>query len=327
MLSSKNFLYIIGSPRSGTTMLQILLSQHPQVASTVEQTLFQHYVVPWMETWKTEVHNLEERGWKLGLPILWKEEELVEVLNGFLERAYSKILAMKPEATHVLDKHPGYSLHVGTIKRFVPQARFIHMIRDGRDVASSTVAAYSKMGFGPSNVPRAAEKWQRFLLAARQAAQFPGEYLEVRYEDFLTGGVDAYAKVLDFCGLSYSRDWIKEMLDANSFEKMKESGVSPDGRTKLSEKRYHRGKAGGWREDFSAKDRFDFDRVAGDLLQELGYAQPGWWVEQPGDRLLQPLRYGLEKRIPMLLQTLRMAGSTLLGRDEEYHKRRQQAAK
>ncbi|RYD60973.1 MAG: hypothetical protein EOP84_36300, partial [Verrucomicrobiaceae bacterium] len=69
MLSTKNFLYIIGSPRSGTTMLQILLSQHPQVASTVEQTLFQLYVSPWLEAWKTEVYNLEEQGWKLGLPI------------------------------------------------------------------------------------------------------------------------------------------------------------------------------------------------------------------------------------------------------------------
>src|SRR5688500_17037439 len=100
MLESKDFVYIVGSPRSGTTMLQILLANHPQVASTVEQTLFQHYVVPWLETWKTEVYNLEVRGWKLGLPILWKESELEEHLREFLEKAYAKILATKPAATH-----------------------------------------------------------------------------------------------------------------------------------------------------------------------------------------------------------------------------------
>src|SRR6476619_4240030 len=112
MLESKQFLYIIGSPRSGTTMLQILLANHPRVASTVEQTLFQHYVSPWLQTWALEVQNLDQRGWKLGLPILWKEAELVDFLREFLDRAYAKILALKPDATHILDKHPGYSFHV-----------------------------------------------------------------------------------------------------------------------------------------------------------------------------------------------------------------------
>jgi hypothetical protein len=97
-LEDKQFLYIIGSPRSGTTMLQILLANHPQVASTVEQTLFTHYVPQWLETWATEVQNVEERGWKLGLPILWQEEELRAFLREFLERAYAKILAGKPAA-------------------------------------------------------------------------------------------------------------------------------------------------------------------------------------------------------------------------------------
>ena len=50
MLESKDFLFIIGSPRSGTTMLQILLASHPQVASTVEQTVFNNYVAQWLET-------------------------------------------------------------------------------------------------------------------------------------------------------------------------------------------------------------------------------------------------------------------------------------
>ena len=86
MLESKDFLFIIGSPRSGTTMLQILLASHPQVASTVEQTLFNLYIAPWLETWRMEARNLKERGWKLGLPILLEEEELMEFLREFLRR-------------------------------------------------------------------------------------------------------------------------------------------------------------------------------------------------------------------------------------------------
>jgi hypothetical protein len=256
MLETKNLLFIIGSPRSGTTMLQILLASHPKVASTVEQTLFQHYVGPWLETWASEVRNIEERGWKLGLPILWREDELREFLGLFLQRAYGKILALKPAATHILDKHPGYSLHVRTIKQFLPRARFIHIIRDGCDVAASMMAVHSKMGFAPARLHGAAKKWNTFVRAARQAAEFGGEYLEVRYEEFLDGKTDAYARVLEFCGLECGLGWIAETIEANSFEKMKERGASPDPNTKLSSKRYHRGKAGGWQEEFSAWDRF-----------------------------------------------------------------------
>jgi hypothetical protein len=313
VLDSKTFLFIIGSPRSGTTMLQILLASHPQVASTVEQTLFQHYIKQWLDTWALEVRNIEERGWELGLPILWKEEELVEFLREFLARAYEKVLALKPQATHLLDKHPGYSAHVRTIKRFLPGARFIHIIRDGRDVAASTVAAHAKMGFGPANVAGAAVKWKHFLQAARGAAQFGADYLEIRYEQFLENKTDVYARVLDFCALPATAEWIKETVEANTFEKMKERGASPDPTTRLSEKRYHRGTAGGWQQDFSAWDRYQFDHLAGDLLCELGYAQPGWWVESESDRFILPLRHRWEKRRPFLRRVIDDARNFLRG--------------
>ena len=294
-------------------MLQILLASHPQVASTVEQTLFTHYVPQWLNTWRSEVKNIEERGWKLGLPILWQEEELRDVLREFLRRAYAKILAGKPDATHVLDKHPGYSHHVHTIKEFLPRARFVHMIRDGRDVASSMMAVNRKMGFAPAKVPGAATKWKQFVLAAREAKQFGSDYLEVRYEDFIGGKSESYAQVLDFCGLPYEPEWITQTLAANTFEKMKERGASPDPHTKLSEKRYHRGTAGGWAQDFSAWERYDFDRLAGDLLCELGYAQPEWWADSAANRFLQPMRRRWAKRAPLVSKALQHARAALLG--------------
>lgn len=313
MLESKDFLFIIGSPRSGTTMLQILLASHPQVASTVEQTLFNNYVAQWLETWSMEMRNLQERGWKLGLPILWTEDELLDFLREFLRRVYAKILEIKPAATHLLDKHPGYSLHVRTIRRLLPKARFIHLIRDGRDVAASMIAVHAKMGFAPAHLAAAAGKWRQFVCAARDAREFGDAYLEVRYEQFLEARIETYARVLDFCRLPYERSWIEETLAANSFEKMKERGAAPDPRLTLSPNRYHRGTAGGWREDFSAWDRFEFDRVAGDILCELGYAQPGWWAELPRDRWLQPLRRGWERRRPFFLRILQSARALVLG--------------
>jgi hypothetical protein len=314
-VEAKKQLFIVGSPRSGTTMLQILLASHPQVASTVEQTLFQHYVAPWLETWDSEVENIEKRGWKLGLPILWQREELEEILHQFLARAYAKILAGKPGATHIVDKHPGYSRHVALIKRFIPGARFIHIVRDGRDVAASMIAVHAKMGFAPSNVSAAATKWKTFVLAAREAAQFTNDYIEVHYEDFLRKGAEAYSQVLRFCELPVSDSWIAEVLEANSFEKMKERGASPDPRTPLSTKRYHRGVAGGWERDFTPRDRFVFEKIAGDLLRELGYAEAGWWARSSADRVIQPLREAWALRRPHLGRAFHSAVSAVLGRE------------
>jgi len=313
MPDSPSLLYIIGSPRSGTTMLQILLASHPQVASTVEQTLFQHYAEPWLRGWEVEVDCIENRGWKLGLPILWKKEDLEAVLRDFLARVYARVHENKPEATHLLDKHPGYSLHVRTIKALVPNAKFIHMIRDGRDVACSMRAVHGKMGFTTASISEAGEKWCTFVRGARQAAEFGEDYLEIRYEEFLEGKAGTYARVLDFCGLSHTREWIEATLAANTFEKMKERGASPDPKVKLSEKRYHRGSAGGWREEFTSWDAYRFERAAGTLLRELGYAGQEWWIENDLDRIVQPLRHAFEIRRRHWLPFLQNARALVLG--------------
>jgi hypothetical protein len=172
---------------------------------------------------------------------------------------------------------------------------------------------HAKMGFAPALLPAAANKWKTFVLAAREAAAL-GNYLEVRYEDVLAAGTDAYARVLNFCGLPSTEAWIAEILRENSFEKMKERGASPDPQTALSRARYHRGIAGGWKADFSPRDRFEFDRIAGDLLRDLGYAEDGWWADSVVDRFVGPIRHEWTKRRPHFKRLIESAYSLILGR-------------
>jgi hypothetical protein len=299
-LDSKDFLFIIGSPRSGTTMLQIVLGSHPQVATTVELTLFNRYLGPWLKTWDEEVANLRDKQWQQGLPFLFKEEEFMAHARHLLEEAYGRVLATKPGATHLLDKHPAYGRQVGAIKRLLPRARFIHVLRDGRDAASSMVAAREKMGFGAATLPAAAAAWKSYTGAAREAAKFGPDYLEVRYEDLLARGVGAYTEVLEFCGLPIDSTWLAETIGANSFDNMRDRQAAADSRVKLHPGHYRRGTAGGWQAEYSAAERFEFDRIAGDLLCELGYAQPGWWANSASARVLAPLRHGLRLRLRAL---------------------------
>lgn len=297
MIETQDFLFIIGAPRSGTTMMQVLLSEHPKVATTVELTLFRRYVAPWLEAFEEEVRNSQEKGWHQGLPFVWKREDLVGFLREFIAHTYGEVLKQKPTATHLLDKHPGYSMHTHRILEVVPRAKFIHVIRDGRDVACSMVAAARSAKFGTSTIGESAAAWQKFLRAARTAANAEN-YLEVRYEEFLQDTKAGYTRLLDFCQLPYEQQWLEETVEKNSFEKMKAARRTGDPKVQSSETHYRKGKAGTWREEMTTREAYEFEQIAGDLLRELHYEEgPDWWQRSSLDRILTPLASKIRRKL------------------------------
>ncbi len=274
-------LFIIGSPRSGTTMLQVLLGEHPQVSTTVELTVFRRYVAPWLDTWDEEKRNSAEGRWHQGLPFVWERDETAAYLKGFVDGVYTKLLARKAGATHILDKHPTNALFLPLIREFLPHARFIHVIRDGRDVACSMISAAQKIGYGTHTIRDSALAWKKHVLAAREGKCYKKDYHEVRYER-LINDTTAHREILEFCGLSYDENWVKTVLEENTFEKMKAARRTGDASVKSSEAHYRSGRAGGWKDSFSNLDAFEFERLAGDLLRELGYeTSTGWWKRSP----------------------------------------------
>jgi hypothetical protein len=299
-------LFIIGSPRSGTTMLQVLLGEHPQVATTVELTLFPRYIGPWLQTWDEEKRNSTEGRWNQGLPFVFSREELKAHLRGFLESVYAKLQAQKSGATHVLDKYPANSMVTPLIRDFLPDARFIHVIRDGRDVACSMVAAARKIGFGTSTIRESAVAWKRHLLAAREAQSSGDRYMEIRYEALVKEGVASYRQVLDFCGLPYEEGWLAKVIEENSFEKMKAGRRSGDPSAPVPEGHYREGRVEGWRKTLSAEEAFDFERLAGDLLRELGYeSSAAWWQRSTVSDLVTRFKVEARRRITRALRPWR----------------------
>jgi hypothetical protein len=176
-------------------------------------------------------------------------------------------------------------------------------------MACSAISARKKLGFGTGTVAESALAWKRYLLAARDAARFGSDYMEVRYETLLEKKLESYSQVLDFCGLSYDTAWLESTLEENSFNRMKERQAAADSRAKLDAGHYRDGKSGGWRTQLSRKEWFEFDQHAGDLLIELGYAKPEWWASSPLAKFTEPLRFGLRRRI----QRVRGLFSSILG--------------
>jgi hypothetical protein len=182
-----------------------MIAAHPLVCTTVELTLFSMYTAPWLRAWNQQARNIENGRWYQGLPFLWDEDEFYRFLREFVDRAYERVLATNPEATHILDKNPAYAKYVDDINRLIPDARFIHIIRDGRDVAASMIAAREQIGYGTGTVRASAAAWKEHVLRGRGARKYGGRYMEVRYEDLLASGVQTLESVFDFCELPASK--------------------------------------------------------------------------------------------------------------------------
>jgi len=97
------------------------------------------------------------------------------------------------------DKTPEYCRHLPLIHELFPDAQFLHVIRDGRDVAQSIF----QTGFGSKNAYEAARDWKRTVSDIRTfgAQVAPGSFLEIRYEDLLRNPVGTMDRVADGLGI------------------------------------------------------------------------------------------------------------------------------
>ena len=198
--------YVLGAPRSGTTWLQLMLGSHPAVATPVELAFFSDYLAPWYDTWTRQCEGgateIKPAYW--GVPAALTETEFEETLGLVVERVYRAVLAAKPGATVLVEKDPQYCGCVDAIVRTVPHAKFLHVIRDGRDVACSMMRVARSWGgmWAPERAGGAAELWRDCVHAVQSVRDAQDGYLEIRYEDLLAeSGPEALRDVFSFCGI------------------------------------------------------------------------------------------------------------------------------
>jgi Sulfotransferase family len=184
------------------------------------------------------------------------------------------------------DKTPVYIESIAQIGAVLGnQARFVHLIRDGRDVAVSRGARAVKRGREATPAADEAETWKRRIEGAREQAQDVNHYLELRYEDLIADPEATLRRVCEFSELEFdpamldyherASERLAELSDLPGKGGKVRPGSERQAAHALTSEPPRADRVERWRTELPEDAIADYERVAGDLLSDLGYPVAG----------------------------------------------------
>lgn len=258
-------IFIIGSQRSGTSFLYRLVQRHLRIGFGRDNGHFIRLIklLPFygdlndLENLRRLVKDIIEipdfaKRFK-GLHI-----DVDEFIENMEERTYAEIVrrfyaewAYLKGADRWGGKTPDYAIHARELFQLFPDAKFVHLIRDGRDVALSL----SKLEWGPKDPLLAALHWGKRVQGAINFGRDLGRatYIEMFYEKWVQHPEREFARLLRF--IDYGGD---QFLLVREFEKVTSPKVKRDNYNK-------------WKKEMSQTQVKAFERMGGELLDFLGY--------------------------------------------------------
>jgi LPS sulfotransferase NodH len=269
--------FIVGSPRSGTTWLyHILLSAGRFAIYRSETQLYNSFAPRYGNLASARRREAFLRKWLASEYFLRSgldsEDFFVKAQHasspGKLLRLFMEEICAYQHAARWAECTPEYSLHIERIRQDFPEALFLHIVRDGRDVALSL----AKQGFvrplpWHSNSPEiAAAVYWRYVVNAvrRQTCTFPGDVLTVTYEDLVSGLDAALRRIAEFIDqdLDPKRVRLAAIGAVANPNSSYAAPVAGDGRY-----------AARWRSGYSDASLARIENLIGDALDRYGYAR------------------------------------------------------
>ncbi|MBT8447682.1 MAG: sulfotransferase [Gammaproteobacteria bacterium] len=208
--AGKRLLFLLGPPRCGSTWLQLALSRSPAVCTVQETHLFSAYLRGPVQAWERHADNPRA----IGLRHQLDEAFFVARIKAFADAVFERLGEQcAPEARVFLEKTPAHIEHREIIERLYPDAWFLVLVRDPRDMVASMQRAGRSWGrWAGSGVIANAMRWQRNVSAALELEQEVTHYKRVRYEDMRGNGSECLAGIFDWLGIEHSAGEIDTFL-------------------------------------------------------------------------------------------------------------------
>jgi Sulfotransferase family len=271
-----------------------MLDSHPEMAIPHET----HFLVDLVGA-KSEVRTAEAFGALVTRYFTWRDFELDDIA---FRRTIARIQPFTvPDAIRSFfaqyaarfgksrwgDKTPGYFAIMREIEDQLPEVRFVHLIRDGRDVAVSKRHLW--FGAGP-DIEDQARNWVGYIREAQETGARSGHYCEIRYEELVASPEPVLRSLCTFLELPYSSEMLAYHRRAH--ERLAELKGWPDRGASASEfevmhaltrKPPQTSRIGRWRTEMSREEVRSFEAIAGETLQSAGYALSDSGHETGGD--------------------------------------------
>lgn len=204
--------YVLGMPRSGTTLVEQILAGHSQIFGAGELGVIPQRIQG-LNRWERHVGS----GRKYPDCI---DDLTPYVTAGIADGILKELQEYAPDAKHVLDKLPHNFENIGFIKFLFPNAKIISVRRDPRDIAMSNYftdyqAKHGGMGFAYDLTHVGEQLADHNLMMHHWQQIFPGEILEINYEDVVEDTEGVARKMLDYIGV----EWESQVLAFNELDR------------------------------------------------------------------------------------------------------------
>lgn len=276
-------LFVSGSPKSGTTWLQKVLDAHPAIACAGEGHFVERIVNPvvrLLRDYNDKLRQVDERVFQGKAPYQpLDQKEMVQIVRDMVVKL---MLRQRPPAGTVWlgDKTPRYTDSLRELKILFPGARFVHIVRDPRDVAISRLFHAQRAGFADALTAGSATYYEMITNAATAwalhngnvgaFAALPGTAATlhwVRYEVMLADFDGVAAALFAFLEVDGDPALIASVREATDFERL--SGRKPGDEDPASF--FRKGVVGDWQGRLDTRALDIIATHCGKLMRSLGY--------------------------------------------------------
>jgi hypothetical protein len=265
--------FIVGNPRSGTTLLRFILCSHSEIYIPEETGFLVHlqkFDYPALTTGQITslVRELGQMNYEWQGLVQDEQRFATHHEGKTLGQVISELYLLKGKLHHATrwgDKGPSYVSSMDTIAQTFPDSQFIHMIRDGRDCCVSSMAKWGHQHWY-FDALYLMKNWKTNIERGQASGRKLGRnrYLEIRYEDLVSDQLSTVKTICSFLNAPFEEDLLnhqrtaKELADQSGHFETKGAVSSKS--------------IGNWRTRMSRFDQLVAQKSAGDRLSQLGYA-------------------------------------------------------